>query len=59
MADMAENKDKQNDLESGDNREERTRTSGKAEEKQNKPKDGQKDLESGDNPEERKRMAPK
>lgn len=54
---MTENKNKQRDLESGDNPEERKRTSGKVEKKQESQNDGQKDLESGDNPEERKRRA--
>lgn len=56
---MAENKNKQRDLESGDNPEERKKMSGKVGGSQDKQKGGQKDLESGDNPEERKRTAQK
>lgn len=53
------NKNKQRDLESGDNPEDRKRTSGKVEKNQVNQNDGQRDLESGDNPEERKRRASK
>ena len=52
---MAENKNKQRDLESGDNPQERSKTSGKVEKKQDKQNKGERDLESGDNPEERRR----
>lgn len=56
---MTENKNKQRDLESGDNPEERKRTSGKVQKKQEEQNNDQKDLESGDNPEERKRRTGK
>jgi hypothetical protein len=56
---MAKNNNNQNDLESGDNPEERARTSGKPERKQEKQNEGERDLESGDNPEERTRRSPK
>lgn len=52
---MAENKNKERDLESGDNPQERRNTSGKVEKKQEGETKGQKDLESGDNPAERQR----
>ena len=53
---MAENKNKERDLESGDNPQERSKNSGKVEKKQDKQNNkGQRDLESGDNPEERRR----
>ncbi|MDQ3534777.1 MAG: hypothetical protein M3421_04040 [Bacteroidota bacterium] len=56
---MANNKNNQRDLESGDNPEERKKTSGKVEKKQGNQKNDQKDLESGDNPEERVRSTGK
>lgn len=52
---MTEDKNNQRDLESGDNPEERKKSSGKAGKKQEDQDKGQKDLESGDNPAERKR----
>lgn len=56
---MADTKNKQRDLESGDNPQERKKMAGKLEKKQEKQPDSQKDLESGDNPEERKRITGK
>lgn len=52
---MAEHKNKERDLESGDNPQERSKISGKVEKKKEGQNKGQKDLESGDNPAERRR----
>lgn len=52
---MAEDKNDHRDLESGDNPQERKKTSNRVEKKQIEKGNEQKDLESGDNPEERDR----
>ena len=49
----------QRDLESGDNPEERARTSRREKEKTKEKGSGQRDLESGDNPSERERTSNK
>lgn len=57
---MTDNKNKQRDLESGDNPEERKKMAGKLTKKLDKqPADRKRDLESGDNPEEREKISGK